>query len=131
MVKVPEGATQVAPYLLYRDAGAAVDFLTAAFGFRETNRMAGGAGRVNHAELWLEQGMVLLGSPGEAYEGPAATGVDHCHVYVYVDDVDAHCERARAAGATIVEEPADQPYGDRRYHALDPEGHAWFFATRV
>ena len=50
---------------------------------------------------------------------------------MYVDDVDAHCERARAAGAEIVGEPADQPYGDRRYEAHDPEGQAWFFAQRV
>jgi uncharacterized glyoxalase superfamily protein PhnB len=52
-------------------------------------------------------------------------------VHVYVDDVDAHFERARAAGATILEEPADQPYGDRRYAAEDPEGHQWFFAQHV
>lgn len=131
MATVPEGATQLAPYLLYRDAEAAIDFLTSAFGFRETLRMADGGGRVFHAELWLDEGKVLLGSPGEDYQGPAATGIDHSHVYAYVDDVDAHCEQARAAGATIVEGPADQPYGERRYHALDPEGHTWFFATRI
>jgi uncharacterized glyoxalase superfamily protein PhnB len=51
-------------------------------------------------------------------------------LYVYVDDVDAHCELARVAGAVIVEEPADQPYGERRYRARDPEGHSWYFAQR-
>ena len=50
-------------------------------------------------------------------------------VYVYVDDVDAHWARAREAGAEIAEEPNDQPYGDRRYAAEDPEGHLWYFAT--
>jgi uncharacterized glyoxalase superfamily protein PhnB len=49
----------------------------------------------------------------------------------YVDDFDAHHERARAAGATIGDAPADQEHGDRRYHAEDPEGHSWFFAQRV
>jgi uncharacterized glyoxalase superfamily protein PhnB len=52
-------------------------------------------------------------------------------VHVYVDDVDAHYERAKAAGAEITQEPADQEYGDRRYTARDVEGHQWFFATRV
>jgi uncharacterized glyoxalase superfamily protein PhnB len=50
---------------------------------------------------------------------------------VYVNDVDEHFERAKAAGAEIAEEPADQKYGDRRYTAKDPEGHHWFFATHV
>ena len=50
---------------------------------------------------------------------------------MYVDDVDAHFKRAKAAGATILEEPADQFYGDRRYGVEDPEGHQWFFATHV
>ena len=52
-------------------------------------------------------------------------------VYIYVADVDAHFEQARATGATIVEPPADQVYGDRRYTALDPEGHRWMFAQYV
>ena len=50
---------------------------------------------------------------------------------MYVGDVDEHCVRARAAGAEIVEEPADQEYGERRYAAVDPEGHRWFFAQVV
>ena len=50
---------------------------------------------------------------------------------MYVDDVDAHYARAKRAGATILEEPTDQFYGDRRYRAADPEGHHWCFATHV
>jgi uncharacterized glyoxalase superfamily protein PhnB len=52
-------------------------------------------------------------------------------VHAYVDDVDAHCARARAAGAKIEREPADQEYGDRNYGAIDPEGHRWFFAQKL
>jgi uncharacterized glyoxalase superfamily protein PhnB len=55
----------------------------------------------------------------------------HGQVYVYVDDVDAHFARAKAAGASILEEPTDQFYGDRRYIARDLEGHEWTFATHV
>ena len=50
-------------------------------------------------------------------------------LYVYVDDVDAHCAQARSNGATIIEEPTDASYGDRRYGAQDPEGHVWYFAA--
>ena len=76
--------------------------------------------------------VVMLGQPGSGYEKPdrrggRATAV----VHVYVDDVDAHFEQARAAGAVIHTEPTDQPYGDRRYDCDDLEGHNWFFATAM
>jgi uncharacterized glyoxalase superfamily protein PhnB len=129
MVKLPEGAQQIAPYLLYEDATRAVDWLGEAFGFEERMRMTNEAGAVAHAEMALGDGMFLLGAPGGGYESPARSGQRHSQVYVYVDDVDAHCARARAHGAEVIEEPADQPYGERRYGALDVEGHAWYFAT--
>jgi PhnB protein len=62
---------------------------------------------------------------------PKRGGHTGSQVHVYVDDVDAHYAQAKAAGATIVSEPTDQEYGDRRYDARDPEGHLWNFATRV
>jgi uncharacterized glyoxalase superfamily protein PhnB len=52
-------------------------------------------------------------------------------LYVYVGDVDAHCARAREGGAEIVEEPSDQEYGERVYHARDIEGHDWYFGQPV
>ena len=88
-------------------------------------------GRVWHAELELGDGNVFLGEPGGDYRNPKDVGAVTVGIHVYVDDVDAHYERARAAGAEISEEPADQEYGDRRYTARDPEGHQWFFATRI
>ena len=122
----------VTPYLLYEDATAAVEWLTAAFGFREVNRIALDDGSVNHAELDVGDGsIVYLGQPpGEGFRNPKHVG-QTCLVYVYVGDVDAHCARAREAGATIVEELNDQEYGDRRYTADDPEGHQWCFATPI
>jgi PhnB protein len=127
----PEGYARVTPYLLYRDADAAVDFLTSAFGFTETVRMRGEDGKTNHAELELGGGIVMLGSPGSDYKSPDDLGGRTEITYVYVDDVDAHYERAKAAGAHIERELADQFYGDRTYGAHDPEGHAWSFATHV
>jgi PhnB protein len=118
------------PYLLYEDAAAALSFLSRAFGFEETMRMPNPDGRVGHAEMELGDQKIMLGQPEEP-RSPKRLGGTPVLLYVYVEALDEHCERARAAGATIDEEPADQEYGDRRYHALDPEGHSWFFAERL
>ncbi len=117
----------VTPYLLYEDAAAALGFLSRAFGFEETSRMTSEGGRVDHAEMRLGDGEVSLGQPAEP-TSPRRLGGTAVLLYVYVANVDAHCDRARAAGAEIVDEPADQAYGERRYHARDPEGHSWYFA---
>jgi uncharacterized glyoxalase superfamily protein PhnB len=119
----------VTPYLLYEDAATALEFLSEAFGFEETMRIETLDGRVAHAEARLGDGEVHLGQPLKS-SGPRRLGGTTVLLYVYVDDVDAHCELARAAGAVIVEEPADQPYGERRYRSRDPEGHSWYFAQR-
>ena len=121
----------ITPYLLYEDVDAALDFLSRAFGFKEVLRYTGEGGYVNHAEARLGHAAIYLGDPGDHYRNPRQLGQDTVGLYVLVDDVDAHYERARAAGAEIVEEPTDQEYGDRRYTAVDPEGHRWYFAQRV
>lgn len=103
----------------YQDCQAALDFLTAAFGFavQETAKDDGGA--VMHAELLVGDDMIMIGrgSPG----GPG--------IYIAVEDVDAHHDRAKAAGAVITMELTDQPYGSRDYACKDPEGNLWFFGT--
>jgi uncharacterized glyoxalase superfamily protein PhnB len=119
----------ITPYLLYEDAATALEFLSEAFGFEETMRIETLDGRVAHAEARLGDGQVHLGQPLKP-SGPRRLGGTTVLLYVYVDDVDEHCELARAAGAVIVEEPADQPYGERRYRSRDPEGHSWYFAQR-
>jgi PhnB protein len=73
----------------------------------------------------------MLGNPGPDYGNPARRGDRHQELYVYVDDVDEHFAHVKGAGASIVNEPIDQFYGDRTYTAEDPEGHQWTFATRV
>jgi len=126
----PEGYAPITPYLLYADATGARDFLVEAFGFAEieAERHTDDAGRLVHTALLFDGQVVMIGSPGPAFAGPAEAGVT-VHLYAYVDDLDAHFERARAAGAQIAVEPETAPYGDRRYQALDPEGHAWWFAS--
>jgi uncharacterized glyoxalase superfamily protein PhnB len=121
-------AQQITPYLLYEDGEAAIEFLSGAFGFREVDRTTGGAGGL-HAELEVSPGggRIYLGQPPAGFENPAKVGRTSL-LYILVEDVDAHYERAQAAGATIIEEPNDLPFGHRRYGCSDPQGHEWFFA---
>jgi PhnB protein len=128
------------PMLSYEDVGAAIDWLAGAFGFRESGqRFDDGEGHVTHAELSLDGATVFLGWPGPEYRSPArhaqeceqaARWLDNPWVvdgvHVEVGDLDAHYQRAKAAGATILREPEDQPFG-RLYSAADLEGHRWMF----
>jgi uncharacterized glyoxalase superfamily protein PhnB len=127
----PKDTPRVSPYLLYEDVDAAVEWLARAFGFTETVRMPGKDGKAIHAELRLADGLVMIGNPGPGYRNPQHLGGATQLVYVYVPDVDAHYQRAQAAGAHILREVADQFYGDRTYGAQDPEGHQWSFAQHV
>jgi PhnB protein len=127
----PEGMPRITPYLFYEDVDAAVDWLVGTFGFTEQVRMKGPDGRANHAEIRLGDGLVMMGRPGSDYQNPKHRGGATQLSYVYVDDVDRHYEAAKAAGARILSEPADQFYGDRTYAAEDPEGHQWSFAQHV
>jgi len=127
----PENCPRVTPYIFYRDVAAAVDWLGRAFGFEKKLAMEGEDGTVQHAEMAMADGLVMMGCPGPDYANPAAVGHPTVGILVYVDGVDAHCEHARASGATIVSEPEDKPYGDRMYAADDLEGHRWYFATHV
>jgi len=121
----------VTPYLLYEDGEAAIDFLTRAFGFREVDRASGAAGGV-HAELQIapDGGRVYLGQPASGFRNPATVGRTS-QVSVIVDDVEGHFMRAQAAGARIIEELNDLPFGHRRYGCADPQGHEWYFAQPI
>ena len=122
-------AVRTAPYLFYEDLAAAIDWLVAAFGCSEHMRLRGPGGFIAHAEVALGDGLVMLGNVGPRNAVRPVTV--RSSVYAFVDDVDAHCRRAAAAGAEILEPPADQPYGDRVYLARDPEGHEWYFAQHL
>ena len=116
------------PYLAYADAPAALDFLCRAFGFTEKMRMPTADGRIGHAEVELHGNVLMLAScwyPAGIKSPRELEGV-HCQLCCVVDDVDAHYQRAREGGATVIGEPHDEPYG-RTYRAVDPEGHRWIF----
>lgn len=130
---LPEGVPSILPYLHYDDVKAAIDWLSKAFGFAVRVSMPGSDGSILHAEMSLGSGIVMLG-PAVADQGtrsPRSLPAVNQSLYVYVEDVDAHCRRARAAGAAIVREPADMFWGDRMYAARDCEGHHWTFAQHL
>ena len=118
----------VTPYLFYEDAAATVEWLARAFGFREVERTTGGAGGL-HVEIEVPRdgARIYAGSPPNDYRNPRSIGVTSL-TYVLVEDVDGHYARAAAAGAEIIEELVDLPFGHRRYTCNDPEGHQWSFA---
>ena len=118
------------PFVYFDDVGVAIDWLSKAFGFTERLRLQLPNGFVAHAELALNDAVVMLGGIGAKNAGPPPDRV-RSGVYIFVDDVDQHCETARSAGAEILEEPEDQPFGDRIYLARDPEGHEWYFAQHL
>lgn len=117
------------PALRYKDAAAAIEFLTKAFGFTELVAYRNDEGVVEHAQLDYGGTSVMLGQRREGEYDQMASDVAASALYVVVADTDAHCERARAAGAQIVKEPYDQDYGSRDYTAKDPEGNVWTFGT--
>jgi uncharacterized glyoxalase superfamily protein PhnB len=114
----------VFPTLSYDDAQAAIDFLVEAFGAERHAVYTSDDGSIQHAELRFGNGMVMLGSASEGMPARVGGGI-----YIVVDDPDAHCGRARAAGAEITRDLHDEPYGSREYSAKDPEGKSWHFGT--
>jgi len=119
------------PILVYEDIPAAHDFLVKTFGFKSGGVFRDDQGKAVHAEvraghlaIWLHRVApeLKLASPQSL---PAASS----GLVIYVEDVDAHCKRTRAHGASLESEPRDMPYGHREYGVRDPEGHRWWFAT--
>ena len=129
----------VIPMISYEDGIAALEWLAKAFGFRETSRVTGPDGRLSHGEMEAGDGLIMLASPTPDYRSPKRHR-EICEqariwsavpwiidgVLVYVDDLDRHFKRAKAAGATILSDIQEGPPG-RRYRAEDLEGHRWFF----
>jgi len=132
---------QVVPMVSYEDVGAAADWLRDAFGFVEVSRFEDG-GLATHVNVATGDGLVMIGWPGPDYRSPkrhretcddARLWLDSPFivdgVYVQVRDIEAHADRAAAAGAIILSEVEDNSsVGQRQYRAEDLEGHRWMFA---
>lgn len=144
MKPAPADWPRIAPSLYYRDAAGMIDWLCGAFGFEVRLKVEGEGGRIEHSELCYGEGLIMVGQEepegqtryGHRRISPLSAGGNTQGLMVYVDDVDAHCARARANGADIVQPLAVHDYGDeywadRGYGAADPEGHVWWFAQRL
>ena len=117
------------PALHYRDPDAALEWLKRAFGFEEKAVYRGDDGAIHHAELRLGDGLIMFGGL-PADDASSRDGVQPpVTIYAVVSDPDRHYERAKAAGAEIVRDLADQPYGSREYGVRDLEGNSWSFGT--
>ncbi len=127
---IPDGYEGISPYLYCRNAEAAIEFYTNAFGATELYRI-GAPGMIGHAELKLGNTIFMLADehPEMGAVGPETIGGSPLTLMFYVDDVDAFVENAVSHGLEIVRPVEDQFYGDRSGHFKDPFGHQWCFAT--
>jgi uncharacterized glyoxalase superfamily protein PhnB len=141
MKPTPPGWPRVSPSVYYLKASAAIDWLCKAFGFEVRLKVDGENGTIEHSELTYGDGLIMVGeasrpkypyrrSPGQV------GGANTMNLMIYVDDVEAHCKRARDAGAKIVVDPTTHDYGeeywtDRGYECEDLEGHHWWFFQRL
>ena len=123
---IPPGFRMVTPYLVAENGPALVEFAKQTFGAEETFRTVGTAGGL-HAEVRIGDSMLMMGGgiPGREFRATPNTHALH----IYVEDADAVYAKARAAGATLIDEPRDQEYGERSASVKDPAGNIWYIAT--
>lgn len=120
----------ILPHIAYRDVVAAIDWLTRVFGFAERYRY-GSPEEINGAQMRFGNVyfMVTRARPGRA--APAQVGSGTQSLTVFVEDVDAHFARTKAAGAKIVEDMNETIYGERQYGVEDLDGHHWLFSRHA
>ena len=144
MNPTPPGWPRISSTIYYEDASQAIDWLCKAFGFEVQLKVEGEGGSIEHSELIYGGGLVMVSTPGGATgekfpyrRTPAqASGGNTQNLFMYVDDVEAHCAHARESGAKVVTEPYTSDYGeaywtDRTYECEDVGGHHWWFAQRM
>ena len=142
MEPTPKDWPRISSAVFYEDAARAIDFLCRAFGFEVRLKVEGEGGTIEHSELTFGEGLIMVGStshrPGREFCGSprAVGGINTQSLCLYVDDVDALCERARAAGATVAAEPKTNDYGEdygahRSCELVDLEGHHFWFMKQL
>jgi PhnB protein len=122
---IPDGYHTVTPYLVVRDVAGLIDFLQQTFNATEIERMHSSSGRIMHAEVRIGDSVIMMGEAGEGNQPMPAM------LYLYLEDSDAAYQRALAAGATSVQAPKDEFYGDRTAAVNDAFGNQWWMAMRV
>lgn len=135
----PDGWPRISASIFYEEPMRAIEWLCKAFGFEVRLIVESGEGELAHSELIYDDGVVMVGKCGKGIhqtKSPRAVGGNTQQLMVYVDDVEAHCKRAREQGAKIYQELSVTDYGseywsDRAYGAEDIEGHRWWFTERI
>jgi len=122
----PDGYNTASPYLIAEGAAATIDFLKRTFGAVELRRFSDAAGKLRHAEVRIDDTVIMLADPVPP-DWPAIPA----NVHVYVKDVDATYRRALQAGAESVQEPAKKEDEDKRGGVKDAGGTTWWIATRI
>jgi len=130
---IPEGYEGITPYLICKNAEAAIDFYKRAFGAEEILRMGKPGERVGHCEMKIGTAIFMLADefPEMGGVSPETVGGTPVSLYVYVEDVDAFAQKAVGEGLRVIRPVADQFYGDHSGYFEDPFGHKWGFATHV
>jgi PhnB protein len=130
---IPEGYHSVTPYLIAKNASAAIDFYKKAFGAQELFRMEAPGGKIGHAEIKIGDSILMIADehPEMGHVGPETLGGSGVGLMVYLEDVDTVFARAIDAGATAMRPLENQFYGDRSGSVKDPFGHTWMIATHV
>lgn len=139
MKPTPNGWPRLSAALFYKDAKAAIDWLCRAFDLNVRVKVEGPDGAIQHSELVYGEAVVMVAGEARArhHASPRTLeGANTGSLFLYVDDIDAHCARAREAGGRILAEPKVSDYGaeywaDKGYEVEDLEGHRWYFAQRI
>lgn len=119
-----EKISPIVPFLHYADLDACAGWLQQVFGFRQRSMERDQAGSPVMAVFQHGNGLIF------ARQEAGTAAMTGGRMYVYVDDVEAHCEHVRSSGAEVTE-PVDAPWGDRTYNTRDLQGHPWTFATPI
>lgn len=131
---IPKGYHTATPYLIAKDAAAAIEFYKRAFGATELERITDESGVVRHGEFKIGDSPFMITDEHPdypAWQGPLSRGGSPVHIYLYVEDVDDVFKHAISCGATELLPVQDQFYGDRSGAVTDPFGHVWYIATHI
>jgi PhnB protein len=130
---IPDGYHTATPYLIIKNAGAALDFYRRAFGAVELMRLVAPTGAVGHAEIRIGNSVIMLADemPNMGFRSSSALGGSPVSILLYLENVDERFKQAVDAGAKVVRPLQDQFYGDRSATLEDPFGHVWTVATHI